>query len=68
MEILLKLKNSVSSEILQSRNTNLLILEGSQHGKMQSFTAGGDILMGRNIIHRSLVSVLFPTLISATKA
>ena len=43
-----------SSEIVQSKNTNLLIFEGSQHGKLLSFSAGGDILMGRNIIARSV--------------
>ena len=43
-----------SSEIAQSKNTNLLIFEGSQHGKLLSFSAGGDILMGRNIIARSV--------------
>ena len=41
------------SEVIRQGNSDLLLFEGSKAGKkLYSFTTGGDLLMGRNIIRR----------------
>ena len=43
------------SEVIKNGNNELVLFEGSNSGKkMYSFTTGGDLLMGRNIIRRSV--------------
>ena len=43
------------SEVIKNGNSELVLFEGSNTGKkMYSFTTGGDLLMGRNIIRRSV--------------
>lgn len=38
--------------MIRNGNNNLVLFEGSKAGKLYSFTTGGDLLMGRNIIRR----------------
>ena len=52
----LRLKTFHLSDVIKNGNTELVLLEGSKAGsKLYSFTTGGDLLMGRNIIRRFVV-------------
>ena len=52
------------SDAVQQRKTELVLLEGSSAGnKLFSFTTGGDLLMGRNIIRRSVSDCFTPIIL-----